>query len=127
MDQYQSSSLRVATHFVAEERQEELEEKDNKDEEEEEQDGAGPGKHDFVLGGDWQLDVTHLVQDYLRVEDPRVAQLEGRALVGVAPGTTQLQVGVTAVGKGHRGRIRVGDEGLKVQVFVNVSVSFLFV
>lgn len=100
MDQYQSSSLRVVTHFVAVEKEEELEEKENKDEEEEQQEGAGPGKHDFLLGGDWQLDVTHLVQDYLRVEDSRVAQLEGQVLVGVAPGTTQLQVGVTAEGKG---------------------------
>lgn len=99
VDQYQSASLRVVTHFVAVEEKEELQEKDNKNEEEEEQGGLGPGKHDFLLGGDWQLDVTHLVQDHLRVEDPRVAQLEGRALVGVAPGTTQLQVGVTAEGK----------------------------
>lgn len=88
------------------EEEEELEEKKNKDEEEEEQEGTGPGKHDFLLGSDWQLDVTHLVQDYLRVEDPRVAQLEGRVLVGVAPGSTQLQVGVTAEGR----------EGLRVGV-----------
>lgn len=73
-----------------------MEKKENKDEEAGEQEGAGPMKHKFLLGSDWQLDITALVQDYLRVEDPRVAQLEDRVLVGVAPGSTQLQVGVTA-------------------------------
>lgn len=96
VDQYQSSSLTVVTHFVAVEEEDELEGKTNKDEEEDKQEGAGPGKHTYLLAGDWQLDITHLVQDYLRVEDPRVAQLEGRVLVGVAPGSTQLQVGVAA-------------------------------
>lgn len=88
VDQYQSTSLRVFTHFVAAE--EEVEEGP------EEANGPGSEQQEFLLGGHWQLEVTHLVQDSLRVEDPGLAKLEGRILVGVAPGITRLQVGITA-------------------------------
>ncbi|XP_042251011.1 transmembrane protein 132C-like [Thunnus maccoyii] len=80
--QYQSTSLRVLTHFVA----------DNG-----EVRGAVEedrlGQQNFLLGSDWQVEVTQLVKDSLRVEDPKVAQLlEGQILVGLSAGTTKLQV-----------------------------------
>ncbi|KAM7369152.1 hypothetical protein PAMP_013445 [Pampus punctatissimus] len=80
--QYQSTSLRVLTHFVA----------DNGGVrgavEEDEQD-----QQNFLLGSDWQVEVTQLVKDSLRVEDPKVAQLlEGQVVIGLSAGTTKLQV-----------------------------------
>ncbi|KAJ3614995.1 hypothetical protein NHX12_018564 [Muraenolepis orangiensis] len=42
---------------------------------------------------DWLVDVTELVSDWLRVEDPRVAFLgEHNNLIGLEPGKTTLQV-----------------------------------
>ncbi|XP_053267753.1 LOW QUALITY PROTEIN: transmembrane protein 132C-like [Pleuronectes platessa] len=80
--QYQSTTLRVLTHFVADGRE-----------------GSGPtdedglGQQNFLLGTDWQVEVTQLVTDSLRVKDPKVAQLlDGQVLVGLSPGTTNLQV-----------------------------------
>ncbi|XP_037373728.1 transmembrane protein 132A [Talpa occidentalis] len=46
-----------------------------------------------LLGPDWLLDVTHLVAPHARVQDPRVASLEGgRVLVGREPGVTSIEV-----------------------------------
>ncbi|XP_036115204.1 transmembrane protein 132A [Molossus molossus] len=46
-----------------------------------------------LLGPDWLLDVTHLVAPHARVQDPRVASLEGgRVLVGLEPGITSIEV-----------------------------------
>ncbi|XP_061156151.1 transmembrane protein 132E [Syngnathus typhle] len=46
-----------------------------------------------MLGPDWQLDVTDLVQDSLKVADPRVAELVDRTiLVGLELGSTVLKV-----------------------------------
>lgn len=46
-----------------------------------------------MLGPDWQLDVTELVQDSLKVGDPRVAELvDHTVLVGLELGTTYLKV-----------------------------------
>ncbi|CAB1318588.1 unnamed protein product, partial [Coregonus sp. 'balchen'] len=72
--QYQRTTVRVFTHFVAL--------------------GAdGLGQQDFLLGSDWQVDVTDLVQDSLRVEDQRVARLlKGQVLMGLSTGTAKLQV-----------------------------------
>ncbi|KAM3599749.1 uncharacterized protein V6R79_010798 [Siganus canaliculatus] len=80
--QYQSTSLRVLTHFVA----------DNGDVR-----GAleedGLGQQNFLLGSDWQVEVTQLVKDSLKVADPRIAQLvEGQVLIGQSAGTTKIQV-----------------------------------
>ncbi|XP_045544840.1 transmembrane protein 132D [Salmo salar] len=72
--QYQSTTVRVLTHFVA-------------------LGVDGNGQQDFLLGSDWQVDVTDLVQDLLRVEDQRVAYLlEGQVLIGLNTGTAKLQV-----------------------------------
>ncbi|XP_051268661.1 transmembrane protein 132C [Dicentrarchus labrax] len=80
--QYQSTTLRVLTHFVAD-----TGEVRGAPEED------GLGQQNFLLGSDWQVEVTQLVKDSLRVADPKVAQLsEGQVLIGLSPGTTKLQV-----------------------------------
>ncbi|XP_004585321.2 transmembrane protein 132A isoform X1 [Ochotona princeps] len=46
-----------------------------------------------LLGPDWLLDVSHLVAPHARVQDPRIASLEGgRVLVGREPGVTSIEV-----------------------------------
>ncbi|XP_068600282.1 transmembrane protein 132E [Brachionichthys hirsutus] len=46
-----------------------------------------------MLGPDWQVDVTDLVQDSLKVVDPRIAELVDRTvLVGLELGSTSLKV-----------------------------------
>ncbi|XP_029115095.1 transmembrane protein 132C [Scleropages formosus] len=48
----------------------------------------------YMLGSpDWFVDVTELVADWLKVADPRVAQLdEQRNLIGLEPGVTSVHV-----------------------------------
>lgn len=47
-----------------------------------------------MLGPDWQVDVTDLVQDFLKVADPRIAELVDRTiLVGLELGSSTLKVG----------------------------------
>ncbi|KAM6965288.1 transmembrane protein 132D [Aplochiton taeniatus] len=72
--QYQYALVRVLTHFVAE--------------------PADPrGELVHMLGADWQADITHLLLDYLKVEDPRVAKLiDGHVLMGKDLGITTIQV-----------------------------------
>ncbi|XP_029693698.1 transmembrane protein 132C-like isoform X2 [Takifugu rubripes] len=80
--QYQSSALRVLTYFVADAA-------DVKGMPE----GEGPSRHNFLLGSDWQVEVTQMVKDSLRVADPHVAQvLDGHVLMGARAGTTSIQV-----------------------------------
>ncbi|XP_046877140.1 transmembrane protein 132E isoform X1 [Hypomesus transpacificus] len=53
------------------------------------------GTHQVItmLGPDWQVDVTDLVQDSLKVADPRIAELVDRTvLVGLELGSTTLKV-----------------------------------
>lgn len=85
--QYQSTTLRVLTHFIAD-----TGEVKGVTEEE------GQGQQNFLLGSDWQVEVTQLVKDSLRVEVPKVAQLlDGQVLIGLSPGITKLQVCVECV------------------------------
>lgn len=72
--QYQHATVRVLAQFVAE--------------------AAGPGGHlAHLLGSDWQVDVTELVDEFMQVEEPRVAQLQGgQVLVGQGLGMTAIQV-----------------------------------
>ncbi|KAJ8391726.1 hypothetical protein AAFF_G00086760, partial [Aldrovandia affinis] len=72
--QYQYALVRVLTHFVAE--------------------PADPGGElVYLLGPDWQADITDLVIDFFKVEDPRIARLlEGRVLMGRDVGITTIQV-----------------------------------
>uniref|UniRef100_A0A3B4TUT2 Transmembrane protein 132C n=1 Tax=Seriola dumerili TaxID=41447 RepID=A0A3B4TUT2_SERDU len=105
--QYQSTTLRVLTHFIAD-----TGEVRGAAEED------GLGQQNFLLGSDWQVEVTQLVKDSLRVEDPKVAQLlEGQVLIGLSAGTTKLQVVVlsplTSSVLAER-RIRVLDDKVSV-------------
>lgn len=72
--QYQNAMVRVLTHFVAE--------------------PTDPrGQLTFMLGSDWQVDITELVWDFLKVENPQIAQLQdSRVLVGLDVGMTTIQV-----------------------------------
>uniref|UniRef100_A0A3P8T321 Transmembrane protein 132C n=1 Tax=Amphiprion percula TaxID=161767 RepID=A0A3P8T321_AMPPE len=72
--QYQYALVRVLTHFVAE--------------------PSDPGgEMVYMLGADWQADITHLVLDQLKVEEPRIARLiDGRILIGRDLGITTIQV-----------------------------------
>lgn len=72
--QYQHAMVKVLTHFVAE--------------------SADPrGQTNFMLGTDWQVDITELVWDFLKVEDPQLAKLvDKRILVGLDTGMTTIQV-----------------------------------
>ncbi|XP_037340924.2 transmembrane protein 132C [Pungitius pungitius] len=80
--QYQSTTLRVLTHFVADAGGVRGAAEDD-----------GLGQQSFLLGSDWQVEVTQLVKDFLRVEVPKVAQLlDGQVLVGTSAGITKLQV-----------------------------------
>ncbi|XP_074045052.1 transmembrane protein 132E [Macrotis lagotis] len=46
-----------------------------------------------MLGPDWLVEVTDLVSDFMRVSDPRVAQLvDSSTLAGLEPGTTSFKV-----------------------------------
>lgn len=103
--QYQSTTLRVLTHFVAEA----------------EADGRGtvedsPGQPHFLLGSDWQVEVTQLVKDFLRVDEPSVAQLmEGPILTGMSAGSTKVKVlsPLTPLVLGERS-VRVVDDKVSV-------------
>ncbi|XP_041266332.1 transmembrane protein 132B [Onychostruthus taczanowskii] len=72
--QYQHALVRVLTQFVAE--------------------SSELGGHlSYLLGSEWQLDITDLVADFMKVEEPRVAKLqEGRVLAGREQGITTVQV-----------------------------------
>uniref|UniRef100_A0AAQ5XA46 Uncharacterized protein n=1 Tax=Amphiprion ocellaris TaxID=80972 RepID=A0AAQ5XA46_AMPOC len=72
--QYQHAMIKVLTHFVAE--------------------SADPrGQTSYMLGTDWQVDITELVWDFLKVERPQIAQLlDRRILVGLDVGMTTIQV-----------------------------------
>ncbi|KAK7934367.1 hypothetical protein WMY93_005263 [Mugilogobius chulae] len=51
------------------------------------------GEMVYMLGSDWQADITQLVQDQLKVDEPRIAKLiDGRVLVGRDLGMTTIQV-----------------------------------
>ncbi|XP_061586745.1 transmembrane protein 132C [Cololabis saira] len=72
--QYQHAMVKVLTHFVAES-------------------ADLRGQTSFMLGTDWQVDVTEIVWDFLKVDKPHVAQLlDKRILVGLDMGITAIQV-----------------------------------
>lgn len=80
--QYQSTTLRVLTHFVADAGDTRGGAEDD-----------GLEQPNFLLGTDWQVEVTELVKDFLRAEDPNVAQLhDGQILIGMNAGTTKVKV-----------------------------------
>ncbi|NWX85558.1 T132B protein, partial [Nothoprocta pentlandii] len=72
--QYQHAMVRVLTQFVAE--------------------SSDFGGHlTYMLGSEWQFDITDLVADFMKVEEPKIAKLQdGRVLVGREHGITTVQV-----------------------------------
>ncbi|XP_074547138.1 transmembrane protein 132D [Halichoeres trimaculatus] len=81
MLQYQHSTLRVLSHFVAQ----------DEDTPPDLLSGAEPVQ--YFLSSDWKVDVTSLVQSTLKVTDPEVARVQdGLVLQGRAVGTTTVQV-----------------------------------
>uniref|UniRef100_A0A3B5L5H3 Uncharacterized protein n=1 Tax=Xiphophorus couchianus TaxID=32473 RepID=A0A3B5L5H3_9TELE len=105
MLQYQLSTVRVLTPFVAQPDSEVL---------------PGPltGEEpvEYFLGSDWQVDVTDLVRYALKVADPEVARVQdGVVLQGRAVGTTVVQVlsPVTSLVLAERS-IRVVDDKVSV-------------
>lgn len=73
---YQRSSVQILTQFTA-------------------QDSQSRTIH-LLSSSDWFVDVTQLVRDWMRVEDPRVASLGPQNnLIGLRPGKTSLHVGDT--------------------------------
>ncbi|KYO39593.1 hypothetical protein Y1Q_0018664 [Alligator mississippiensis] len=72
--QYQHATVRVLTQFVAE-------------------DASPWGQLSYLLGPDWQFDITDLVTDFMKLEEPHIARLqEGRVLIGQEVGMTTMQV-----------------------------------
>ncbi|XP_053136172.1 transmembrane protein 132B isoform X3 [Hemicordylus capensis] len=72
--QYQHAMVRVLTQFVAESSE------------------LG-GQLTYLLGSEWQFDITDLVVDFMKVEESKVAKLqEGRVLIGREQGITTVQV-----------------------------------
>uniref|UniRef100_A0A2K6FHC0 Transmembrane protein 132D n=1 Tax=Propithecus coquereli TaxID=379532 RepID=A0A2K6FHC0_PROCO len=72
--QYQHAMVRVLTQFVAE--------------------AADAGAHQaHLLGSDWQVDITELTGDFMQVEEPRIATLQGgQVLIGQELGMTTIQI-----------------------------------
>ncbi|XP_068766787.1 transmembrane protein 132D isoform X4 [Struthio camelus] len=72
--QYQHAMVRVLTQFVAE--------------------ASDPGSQlSYLLGSDWQIDITNLVSDFMQVEEPRIAKLQdGQVLIGQELGMTTIQI-----------------------------------
>ncbi|XP_075784514.1 transmembrane protein 132A isoform X2 [Pelodiscus sinensis] len=72
--QYQRAGVRFLAHFVAH--------------------PLDGGRHlTYMPSSDWLLDVSHLVGGQARVQDPRVATLEGGSVViGREPGVTSVEV-----------------------------------
>ncbi|XP_053445923.1 transmembrane protein 132D isoform X2 [Nycticebus coucang] len=72
--QFQHAMVRVLTQFVAE--------------------AADPGAHPaHLLGSDWQVDITELISDFMQVEEPRIATLQGgQVLIGQELGMTTIQI-----------------------------------
>ncbi|XP_029141438.1 transmembrane protein 132D-like isoform X2 [Protobothrops mucrosquamatus] len=72
--QYQHATVRVLTQFVAE--------------------PLDPGgQTTYLLGSDWQVDISDLVKNFMQVEEPRIAKLQdGQVLMGQELGMTTLQI-----------------------------------
>ncbi|XP_061527352.1 transmembrane protein 132C [Phycodurus eques] len=72
--QYQHAVVRVLTHFVAES-------------------ADARSQSSYMLGTDWQVDITELVWEFVKVDNPQIAKLlDRRILVGRGLGMTTIQV-----------------------------------
>ncbi|KAK7166038.1 hypothetical protein R3I93_005967 [Phoxinus phoxinus] len=86
---YQRSAIRILAQFSA-------------------HSAAQGGQPTYMLGSpDWFVDVTELVQDWLRIENPYIAALDKqRHLIGLKPGITSLYV-ISSQWDGVLGRTNV--------------------
>ncbi|XP_041059150.1 transmembrane protein 132C-like isoform X1 [Carcharodon carcharias] len=110
--QYQRALVRVLTQFVAE--------------------TLDPGGQlVYMLGNDWQADITDLVTDFLKMDNPQIAKLEnGRILSGQELGMATIQVlsplsdsilaekTITVIEE----KVSVTDLG--IQIVAGISLSF---
>lgn len=72
--QYQHAMVRVLTQFIAES-------------------SDFGGQLTYMLGPEWQFDITDLVANFMKVEESKIAKLqEGRVLIGREQGITTVQV-----------------------------------
>ncbi|KAG8456001.1 hypothetical protein GDO86_001982 [Hymenochirus boettgeri] len=71
--QYQHTVLRVLTQFIAEH-------------------ADIAGQLSYMLGSDWQVDITDLVSEFIQMDEPRVVRLQGQILIGQEVGMTTLQI-----------------------------------
>uniref|UniRef100_A0A8C3NX20 Transmembrane protein 132E n=1 Tax=Cyanoderma ruficeps TaxID=181631 RepID=A0A8C3NX20_9PASS len=109
--QYQHSTLQVFTQFHTTA-------------------AEGTGQVVTMLGPDWLVEVTDLVSDFMRVDDPRVAHMvDSSTLAGREPGTTLFKV-VSPLVEAVLGEtlVTVAEEkvsitDLKVQVVSSLSLS----
>lgn len=74
--QYQHALLRVLTQFIAESH-----------------DVAG--QLSYLLGSDWQVDITDLISEFIKMDEPKVLRIQGQMLIGQEAGMTTLQVKLT--------------------------------
>uniref|UniRef100_A0A6I8N175 Transmembrane protein 132E n=1 Tax=Ornithorhynchus anatinus TaxID=9258 RepID=A0A6I8N175_ORNAN len=92
--------------------------------------GAPQGPGVTMLGPDWLVEVTDLVGDFMKVDDPRVAQMvDGSTLAGREPGVTLFKV-VSPLMEAVLGEtlVTVSDEKvsvteMKAQVVSSLSLS----
>ncbi|KAM4810461.1 transmembrane protein 132D [Rhinophrynus dorsalis] len=71
--QYQHATLRVLTQFIAEP-------------------SEIIGQLTYMLGSDWQVDITDLIREFIQMDEPNVVRLQGQILIGQEVGMTTLQI-----------------------------------
>ncbi|XP_040275602.1 transmembrane protein 132D, partial [Bufo bufo] len=71
--QYQHAILRVLTQFIAES-------------------SETPGQIKYLLGSDWQVDITDLITEFIQMDESNVVSLKGQTLIGQEVGMTTLQI-----------------------------------
>uniref|UniRef100_A0A803K003 Transmembrane protein 132D n=2 Tax=Xenopus tropicalis TaxID=8364 RepID=A0A803K003_XENTR len=71
--QYQHATLHVLTQFIAEH-------------------SEIVGQLSYLLGSDWQVDITDLIAEFIEMDEPKVVRLQGQTLIGQEVGMTTLQI-----------------------------------
>ncbi|XP_053327786.1 transmembrane protein 132D [Spea bombifrons] len=71
--QYQHAILRVFTQFIAEPTE-------------------IVGQLNYLLGSDWQVDITDLISEFIQMDESKVVILNGQILIGQEVGMTTLQI-----------------------------------
>lgn len=46
----------------------------------------------YLLGSDWQVDITDLISEFIQMDESKVVSLKGQILIGQEVGMTTLQV-----------------------------------